>query len=109
MCSTNARMHPTCKLLVTLVGQHVLWRCIMQVLFLALRMPLDGIVPQIMSLPPHMLETKPEDTLAAPGVASLETSKTIAETHAVMQHLCATRQHRRCVYRGWGALMRSSV
>lgn len=42
----------------------------MQVLFLALRMPLDGIVPQIMSLPPHMLEAKPEDPLAAPGAVS---------------------------------------
>ena len=47
------------------VGQWV------QVLFLALRMPLDGIVPQIMSLPPHMLETKPEDLAAAPGVCSI--------------------------------------
>ena len=28
----------------------------LQVLLLALRMQLDGIVPQIMSLPPHMLE-----------------------------------------------------
>lgn len=35
-----------------------------QVLFLALRMPLDGIVPQIMSLPPHMLEAKPMDPAA---------------------------------------------
>ncbi|CAL8463648.1 g3182 [Coccomyxa elongata] len=34
------------------------------VLFLALRMPLDGIVPQIMSLPPHMLEAKPTDPAA---------------------------------------------
>ena len=33
----------------------------LQVLFLALRMQLDGIVPQIMSLPPHMLEEKPLD------------------------------------------------
>ena len=33
----------------------------LQVLFLALRMQLDGIVPQIMSLPPHMLEEKPSD------------------------------------------------
>ena len=38
-----------------------------QALFLALRMPLDGIIPQIMSLPPHMLEAKPEDPLVAPG------------------------------------------
>ncbi len=36
----------------------------MQVLFLAMRMPLDGIVPQIMSLPPHMLEAKPTDPAA---------------------------------------------
>jgi hypothetical protein len=35
-----------------------------KVLFLALRMPLDGIVPQIMSLPPHMLEAKPADPVA---------------------------------------------
>ena len=35
--------------------------CPLQVLFLALRMQLDGIVPQIMSLPPHMLEEKPLD------------------------------------------------
>jgi hypothetical protein len=35
-----------------------------QVLFLALRMQLDGIVPQIMSLPPHMLEEKPSDPVS---------------------------------------------
>lgn len=35
--------------------------CGTQVLCLALRMQLDGIVPQIMSLPPHMLEDKPSD------------------------------------------------
>ena len=33
----------------------------LQVLFLALRMQLDGIVPQIMSLLPHMLKQKPLD------------------------------------------------
>ena len=36
----------------------------LQVLFLALRMQLDGIVPQIMSLPPHMLEEKPSDPVS---------------------------------------------
>lgn len=30
-----------------------------------MRMQLDGIVPQIMSLPPHMLEAKPTDPSAA--------------------------------------------
>ena len=33
----------------------------LQVLLLALRMQLDGIVPQIMSLSAHMLEEKPLD------------------------------------------------
>ncbi|CAK0738447.1 hypothetical protein CVIRNUC_001044 [Coccomyxa viridis] len=34
------------------------------VLLLALRMQLDGIVPQIMSLPPHMLEGTPSDPVS---------------------------------------------
>ena len=36
----------------------------LQVLLLALRMQLDGIVPQIMSLPPHMLEGTPSDPVS---------------------------------------------
>ena len=40
--------------------RHNAW-CMWQVLFLALRMQLDGIVPQIMSAPPQMLEQKPVD------------------------------------------------
>jgi hypothetical protein len=40
------------------------------VLCLALRMPLAGIVPQIMSLPPHMLEAKPEDPSDVGGAHS---------------------------------------
>ena len=33
-------------------------------MFLALRMQLDGIVPQIMSAPPQMLEQKPQDPVS---------------------------------------------
>ena len=36
----------------------------LQVLLLALRMQLDGIVPQVMSLPPHMLEGTPSDPVS---------------------------------------------
>ena len=74
-----------------------------QVLFLAMRMPLDGIVPQIMSLPPHMLEVKPTDPAAGkswtyPPVyfVHMELDRATAQRVTADINILKTKQARLC-------------